>query len=144
VRLREASFGDEVRSGQFLGISVLSEALRTSLPRTRDGAIAAGLIEDALVPALARGETVHSFAFEGPWHDIGTLESYLRANLAWLAERKLEAWVAPSADVSSGVRLQRSLVGEGAQVRGNGSVTGCVVWPGALAVAPLRDRVITS
>jgi mannose-1-phosphate guanylyltransferase len=135
VRLRAERFGDEARGGQYLGIGVLSAALRARLPGE------GGLVEDLLVPAMARGEVVRSFLHDGPWHDIGTVASYLAANAAWLEERGLERWVGPGAKVEPGVTLERSVVGAGATVSGAGAVVGCVVWPGAKAVAPLRGVV---
>lgn len=138
VRLRTERFGDETRGGQFLGIHVLGAALRERLVSP------GGLVEDVLVPALARGEVVRAFEFHGAWHDIGTLESYREANLAWLAARGLASWVAPDARVASSVSLDRSLVGAGAVVEGEGSLARCIVWPGARAVAPMHDRVVTA
>jgi mannose-1-phosphate guanylyltransferase len=138
VRLRTERFGEETRGGQFLGIYVLGAALRGRLVSP------GGLVEDVLVPALARGERVHSFEFRGAWHDIGTLESYREANWAWLAARGLASWVAPDARVASSVSLDRSLVGQGAVVEGEGSLTRCIVWPDARAVAPMQDRIVTA
>ena len=103
-----------------------------------------GVVEDVLLPAMARGEIVQSFSFTGPWHDIGTLESYLAANLAWLDARALSCWIAPGATVAPSVTLRRTVVGEGATVAGEGTLDGCIVWPGAHARAPLRDQVVTS
>jgi len=137
VRLRRERFADEVSGGEFLGIYVVSEALRARMPQP------GGMVEDVLVPALARGEAVDAFFFDGPWHDIGTLAAYLAANLAWLAAREAGAWVAVGAEVAPGVALEESIVGEGARVEGSGVVRGCVVWPGARAVAPLQGAVVT-
>jgi NDP-sugar pyrophosphorylase family protein len=138
VRLRAERFGDEARGGQFLGIYVLGAALRERLVSP------GGVVEDVLVPAMARGEVVRAFEFAGPWHDIGTLDSYREANLAWLDGRGLGCWVGTGATVAPGVALERSLVGEGATVSGEGTLARCVVWPGARAVAPLQDRIVTS
>src|SRR5579859_7841826 len=52
VRLRRERFADEVSGGEFLGIYVVSEALRARMPQP------GGMVEDVLVPALARGEAV--------------------------------------------------------------------------------------
>jgi mannose-1-phosphate guanylyltransferase len=137
VRLRRDRFGEEVSGGEFLGIYVVSEALRARMPEP------GGMVEDVLVPALARGEPVDAFFFDGPWHDIGTLASYLTANLAWLVAREAGAWVAVGADVAPGVALDEAIVGEGARVEGTGTLRRCVVWPGARAVAPLEGAIVT-
>lgn len=139
VRLRGERFGGETRGGQFLGISVLGAALRERLPRQ---AIPAGLVEDVLLPALARGEAVRAFEFEGLWHDIGTLESYRAANRAWLAARDLPTWVGAGAQIAGAVKLAGCVIGEAARIAGAGALERCVVWPGAHAVAPLRDEVV--
>lgn len=138
VRLRQERFGDETRGGQFLGIHVIGAELRALLPDQ------GGLIEDVYVPALARGKTLRAFLFEEPWHDIGSVASYLRANQAWLARRGLPAWIGPAARVADGVTLDCSVVGEGAVVTGSGTLAGCVVWPRAHAMAPLDRRVVTA
>jgi mannose-1-phosphate guanylyltransferase len=138
VRLRRERFGEEDRGGEFLGIYVLGAALRARLPER------GGMIEDVLVPALARGEVVRAVLFEGPWRDIGTVGSYLDANLAWLAARGARSWVGPGARVAEGVTLDRAVVGAGAVVEGSGVLSRCVVWPGAHARAPLTDEVVTS
>lgn len=136
VRLRRESFGPEARGGEFLGIHVLGAGLRARLPAR------GGLVEDVLVPALARGETVRAWPFEGPWHDVGTVASYLAANVAWLEARALPAWAAPDARVAPGVTLDRAVVGAGATVDGAGPLVRCVVWPGARATAPLEGCVV--
>jgi len=137
VRLRTESFADEVRGGQFLGIHVLGRALRARLPGR------GGLIEDVYLPALGRGEVLGAHLFEGAWHDIGTVATYLEANTAWLAARGLQHWIGPGARVADGVVLDRAVVGEGASVTGRGTLTRCVVWPGASAVAP-QEGCVTS
>jgi NDP-sugar pyrophosphorylase family protein len=137
VRLRQERFGEEASGGQFLGISVLSAGLRERLPAQ------GGLVEDLLVPALQRGAVVRSFPFDEPWHDIGTVASYLAANLAWLGARGLTHWSGVGAQVAEGVRLESSIVGAGARVEGSIALARCVVWPGAKAVAPMTDAVVT-
>lgn len=136
VRLRKESFADETRGGQFLGIHVLGRDLRARLPAR------GGLIEDVYLPALGRGDVLRAHLYEGAWHDIGTMESYLAANAAWLVAHGLERWVGPGARVADRVVLDGTIVGEGASVTGHGALTRCVVWPGASAIAPLEDRVI--
>jgi mannose-1-phosphate guanylyltransferase len=138
VRLRRERFGEEARGGEFLGIHVLGAGLRARLPER------GGLVEDVLVPALARGDRVLSWLFDGPWHDIGTVDSYVAANLAWLDARGLASWVGPGARVAPGVTLDRCVVCAGASLEGSGTVERCVVWPGARALAPLAGRVVTS
>jgi mannose-1-phosphate guanylyltransferase len=136
VRLRAERFGDEASGGHFPGIYVLGEALRARLPEQ------GGMIEDVLVPALARGTTLRAFPFAGSWRDIGTVDRYLDANVAWLERRGVRCWVGPGARVVEGVVLDGAVVGAGASVLGHGPVTRCVVWPEARAHAPLEGAVV--
>ena len=41
-------------------------------------------------------------------------------------------------------RAEQSIVGRGARIDGDGSVTRCVLWPGAHVTTPLVDAVVTS
>lgn len=138
VRLRRESFGAEALGGEFLGIQVMGAALRARLPPV------GGLVEDVYVPAMARGETLRALLHEGAWSDIGTIASYVAANVAWLEARGERAWVAPGARVADAVTLDRTVVGAGAVVEGAGVLARCVVWPGARAVAPAAGAVFTS
>ncbi len=137
VRLRRESFAEEARGGEFLGIHLLGASLRASLPE--EGC----LVGDVYLPALRRGAELRAFETDASFCDIGTLAGYLAANRGWLARRGLAAWAAPGAAVASGVTLEASVVGEGARVTGEGALTRTVVWPGAAAVAPLADAVVT-
>jgi mannose-1-phosphate guanylyltransferase len=137
VRLRQVRFGEEASGGEFLGIHVLGAALRDRLPER------GGLVEDVLLPALARGEALRAMRYAEPWHDIGTVASYLEANRAWLAGRGLASWAGPGSRVAEGVTLDASVVGAGATIGGEGVLAGCVVWPGSYATAPLQRAVVT-
>jgi mannose-1-phosphate guanylyltransferase len=136
VRVRERVRDGEVRGGDFLGIHQLGASLRASLPARGD------LVGDVYLPALRSGATIGVFDHDAEWWDIGTLESYRAANVAWLAARGDDAWIAPTARVASSVELRASVVGEGAIVEGDGVLERCVVWPGARARAPLADAVV--
>jgi mannose-1-phosphate guanylyltransferase len=136
VRLRDRSFADESSGGEFLGIHVLGEVLRTRLP-------ARGcLVGDVYLPALERGVGLNAFLHAGPFFDIGSVEGYLAANLAWLSGRGLEQWAGPRARIAPGLLLRHAVVGEDATVDGAGSLERCVVWPGARATGPLADAVV--
>jgi mannose-1-phosphate guanylyltransferase len=138
VRLRAERFAQEATGGQFLGVYVLGASLRARLPPR------GGMIEDVLLPALARGDTLRAFAFEGAWRDVGTVASYLDANADWLTRLGQESWIGPGARIGEGVVLDRAVVGPGASVAGRGPVTRSVVWPGAHATAPLDRQVVTA
>jgi NDP-sugar pyrophosphorylase family protein len=138
VRLRrETVRPGEVRGGVFLAIHVFGAGLAGRLPER------GGLIEDVYLPALRDGVVFRAWETASVFHDIGTVDMYKAANLAWLAEKGLESFVGEGAKVAAGVTLAQSVVGSGASVEGEGRLEGCVVWPGATARAPLRGAVAT-
>lgn len=133
VRLRRASFGEEASGGEFVGVHVVGAALE--LP-------ASGcLVGDVYIPALGAGLELRVQYTEQSFVDVGSLRAYLEANLDWLGARP--AWIGPSARVAPSVRVERSVVGEGAEIVGEGALQRVVVWPGARARAPLADAVVT-
>jgi NDP-sugar pyrophosphorylase family protein len=138
VRLRQETVrAGEVRGVNFLGVQVIGRSLCAWLPPQ------GGIIEGFYLPLLARDVDVRVWETTAPWHDIGTVASYLAANVAWLKELGVPSWIAHDAKVASGVTLASSVVGEGASITGGGRLDGCVVWPGACALAPLRNAVVT-
>jgi mannose-1-phosphate guanylyltransferase len=136
VRLRSESFGAEAEGGDFVGVSILGARLRSRLPER------GCLVADAWIPALRAGGVVRAVRHEAEFFDIGTPESYLRANMAWLDARGGASFVGTAATVGPGLALERSIVGEGATVVGAGTLARCVVWPGGRAVAPLAGAVV--
>jgi mannose-1-phosphate guanylyltransferase len=139
VRLRGEQFGAERTGADYVGVCALGAATLERLPEN------GCLIGDVALPMLREGLRIMTLPVRGSWSDAGTIESYLDANLRWLAERGSgDSFVGAAAEVGSGVRLSRSIVGAGARVSGDGDVRGSVVWPGAEARAPLEDVVVTS
>jgi mannose-1-phosphate guanylyltransferase len=138
VRLRGERFGEEVRGGDFLGITALGPLLRARLPR--EGC----LIGDGCLPALRAGERIASVPSATTWDDIGSIATYLQANARWLDRQKIRNFVGNEASIAPGVLLEDSVVGEGAQVSGSGIVRGAVIWPGARVEAPLDRIVVTT
>ncbi len=138
VRLRAGRFGDEVQGADFVGVQLLSAEARARL--VPDGC----LVADLYLPALAEGARVMAAPVARAFRDVGTPAAYLAANLAWLEARGMAYHIGPDADVDAAVQLTQSIVGAGATVRGRGRLERCVVWPGAVARAPLRDTVVTA
>jgi mannose-1-phosphate guanylyltransferase len=136
VRLRGERFGTEVRSGDYVGVLSLGEAVLAGLPEQ------GCLFADSALPLLRAGGTVKSVAVSAPWTDAGDPAGLLAANLAWLAARGLDGFVADGAELARGVRLEESLVGAGARVVGQGTLTRSVVCPGATVTAPLSDAIV--
>lgn len=138
VRLRGERFGDETASGDFLGVQVIAPALRATFP------MPGCLVDDGYRPALRRGEVVTTFAVHGGWDDVGSIPTYLAANMRWLVREGRAAYVHPSARVAPGVVVEGSVIGADTEVLGEGVVRGSVIWPGARAAAPLEGVVVTA
>lgn len=137
VRMRGQRYGEEVAQADYIGIAWLSAKLRARLP------IPGCLAGDGYMPALRDGEVIDTLEHTSGFTDIGSIASYLQANLAWLAAAGWTSLVHPSAHVERSVRVTHSVVGRGARVEGEGELKECVVWPGARAVAPLQRCVVT-
>jgi mannose-1-phosphate guanylyltransferase len=136
VRLRGERFGTEQRSGDYVGVLTLGAEALAVLPER------GCLFGDAVLPLLRAGGRVRSVLVTGPWTDAGDPASLLSANLAWLAERGLDAYRGPSVEVARGVELRQASIGAGARIEGQGELERCVVCPGASARAPLRDAIV--
>lgn len=93
---------------------------------------------------VIRNHTLSWYETEGLWIDIGTVESYLKANMIMIekidlfAERlerllniKIEA-VSGSAEISDSASVVNSVIGEGCAVRGKSEIVNSVLLPGAV------------
>jgi mannose-1-phosphate guanylyltransferase len=140
VRLRGETFGHEVAGADYVGVAALGASVVQVLPEW------GCLIGDVALPMLRAGKDIQTAQVAGPWIDVGSLHSYQRANREWLSAKVGGggSWVAPTASVSGDVVLAASVVGAGASVSGTGAFDRCVVWPGAHAVAPLADAIVTT
>jgi mannose-1-phosphate guanylyltransferase len=138
VRLRTGRWGVEAAGADFVGVQVLSPAARGRLPT--DGC----LVGDLYMPAADEGLELRAAPVATGFLDIGSPSAYLAANLAWLGDRGSSSWVGEGAEIGGQVELRDSLVGPGAVIDGRGTVERCVLWPGARAVAPLSDTIVTS
>ncbi len=113
-------------------------------------------IEREVFPKLV-GRGLHAIGFDGYWNDIGTFESYRRANIDALAGRiagidplpganvERTAWVAADAKVASGAKLERgAVVLAGAVVEDGAEVESSVVLERGHVgrEAYLRDAII--
>jgi NDP-sugar pyrophosphorylase family protein len=100
-------------------------------------------VEREVFPRLV-GTGLHAIGFDGYWNDIGTFESYRRANADALAGRiagidplpganvERSAWIAPDARVASGaVVTDGAVILAGAVVEDGAEVRASVVMEGA-------------
>jgi len=110
--------------------------------------------KDLLPRLVARGEPVYAYRFPGYWQDVGTLDSYYRANLEFVQrEPPLDLsdpeWVLhtqtadrPPVRVESGARVARSLLANGCSVQGQ--VVNSILFPGVVVErgAQVRDSIV--
>ncbi|HEX3775636.1 MAG TPA: NDP-sugar synthase [Polyangiaceae bacterium] len=137
VRLRGERFGEETQSGDYVGVLALGAATLAALPES------GCLFADGALPRLRAGGSITSVPVTRPWTDAGEPAALIDANRAWLRARNLDSFVAPGAELASGVRLLASVVCAGARVGGEGAIERSLVCPGAVAVAPLADAIVT-
>jgi mannose-1-phosphate guanylyltransferase len=133
VRLRKESFGVEARGGEFLGIHVVGERVRASLPEK------GCLVGDVYLPALRRGESLRAFETHASFVDIGTIAQYLAANAAWLSSRNLRSWSDPTAKVNA--PIDGSVIGAHAVI--DAPTLASVVWPNAHVQSACNAAVVT-
>jgi NDP-sugar pyrophosphorylase family protein len=140
VRVRGEAHGQEVSAADYVSLFAAGQRALAELPEHGD------LFTDYCLPRMRRGEPIDTCPVLGRWWDVGTPSSYLRTNRDWLQSNSNSAggaFVAQSATVAAGVRVESSVVGAGARVTGSGLLRDCVVWPGSTAVAPLSGCVVT-
>lgn len=136
VRLRGQVFGTEARSGDYVGVMALGPSVVASLPER--GCV----FGDYALPHLAGGGVVRTVTSLAPWSDLGDLSQYVAANFSWLAARGEPCFVANGVERAPGVAVQRSVIGVGAKLHGEGPVTDVIAWPGASLTAPLARAVV--
>jgi glucose-1-phosphate adenylyltransferase len=110
--------------------------------------------KDIMPRLVARGEGVYAYRFPGYWQDVGTLDSYYRANLEFVQptpplDLADPEWVVhtqtadrPPVRVEAGARIVSSLVANGCSVQGE--VVNSVLFPGVVIErgAVVRDSIV--
>lgn len=137
VRLRGESFGEEVSSGDYMGMASLGAGCLESLPER------GCLVGDWALPWLRAGRQIETVIVETEFDDIGTPAAYWSANMKWLKTNGFNELVDPSAELAEGVSVSRSVIGQGARVLGDGVLSDCVILPGAQVHAPLERVIVT-
>jgi len=138
VRLRNECFGCEVAGGDYLGVAGIGIGAANRLPEL------GCLVADFMVPWLRSGSEIRALSGACDWIDLGSPSEYYRANVNWLRQRSVDSWVSPGSSISNCVVLERTIVGEGAQILGAGVVRGVIAWPSAQVHAPLENSIVTS
>jgi len=110
--------------------------------------------KDLLPRLVARGEGVFAYRFPDYWQDVGTLDSFYAANMAFLQDpppmqlddptRVLHTQSAdrPPVRVMSGARVRHSMVANGCTIEGE--VVNSVLFPGVVVErgAVVRDSIV--
>lgn len=134
---------ERLRAYMFTGVHVLSPRAFRCLPR--EGCI----IRTAYRAWIDRGETVIGVVEKGPFADLGTLDAYLDANVAFAEGKALleppvvAAPVHPDARLGRGARVEASVVGPGAEIAPGVHLERSVVWPGARVTRDATRSVFT-
>ncbi len=161
VQLRDSKPVAKVVSRHiFAGAHVLSPRI---LKRIQAGP--AEIINDLYIPFLRGGGRIQGFVSSPRWHDLGTPERYLEANLDWvLGRRPLRrrhsrlsalAEIAETATVRHSIVEEGAVIGEkvhlegsvllsGARVADGSRITNSIIGPGArlTASASIEGRMI--
>lgn len=122
----------------FMGIVCIEfDYLRAELLRNPD---ANNLVTEIIQPAIARGDRVDAYRFDGYWEDVGTLDAYYRASMELLLDSPRlnlydPEWVIytrseelPPARLGTQARIERSLLAHGCEVEG--TVEDSILFPG--------------
>jgi glucose-1-phosphate adenylyltransferase len=110
--------------------------------------------KDILPRLVARGDAVFAYRFNDYWQDVGTLDSYYEANLAFTGEQppldlSNPDWVVhtQSADrppvlFDATARVEKSLIANGCEIAGH--VVRSVLFPGVVVPrgAVVRDSIV--
>ncbi|HXS16739.1 MAG TPA: sugar phosphate nucleotidyltransferase [Polyangiaceae bacterium] len=137
VRLRGQCFGQESYGADYIGVAHLGAQCLATLPER------GCLIGDWALPHLRAGGRVSVRNVSSDFIDVGTLSTYLSANLR-VVDDLGTSLVGAGAQVHDSVQLVRSVIGAQAEVTGTGVVQECVVLPGARARAPLQRCIVLS
>ncbi len=136
VALRDARVGAAKSRHLFAGAHVLSPRLLARLvPGPGD------VVGDLYVPLLAEGGRIEAVVTRRPWHDLGTPERYLAANLDRLRRRWRRgrpSRISPLARIHSTATVEGSLVDRGVVVGEGAHVASSVVLAGAAVPAGSR------
>jgi glucose-1-phosphate adenylyltransferase len=123
-----------------LGVYVLDT--RLLYERLGPGGEAKDLVLDLILPLVREGWPVNTYVFDGYWDDVGTIDSYFRANMELLGTRPrlvladpdwriyTPSEERPPVKLTRGAEVTRSLVANGAVVRGR--VVDSILFPGAI------------
>ncbi len=138
INLRTLLPVDDKPEHDFLGIAVLSPEIFRYLESGFSDIVETGFIE------LVKRGSLGCHEHRGPWHDIGSVESLRRANMALLdmdddfkssiknATGIEPRAIAPTAQIGSNCTIVKSVIGEGCRVGNGATIEESLLLPGAV------------
>jgi len=127
----------------FTGVHILAAEAFVAMPES--GCV----IRSAYRRWVDSDELVLGIVDDSPWADLGTVSEYHRLNLelaagsfAWPGVTPRGGCILPKT-IEPSPRIQRSVIGEGAQLADGVTLDRCVVWPGARVDQSIENAVIT-
>jgi len=136
INLRKILPVEESPGHDFLGIAVLTPEIFGFLKHGFSD-----IVENGFIDLVKRG-SLGCHEYHGSWHDIGSMESYRRANMALLdmgndfretvinATAMKPVAVAPTARIGRDCSITRSVIGEGCVVGDGAVIAESVILPG--------------
>lgn len=127
----------------FASIHVVEPVILSRLPQG-----ASDIVGDLYIPLLREGAHLQGVRQAGAWHDLGSPDGYLRAQLRLLLARGRKRSVAidPSVRLGKGARINGSVVGPGCAIESGARIEGSVLWEGVLvrSGASLKNCIVMS
>ena len=127
----------------FASVHIIDPAILDRLPQGESDTVG-----DLYIPLLREGFHLQGVRQAGVWHDLGSPNGYLKAQMRLLAERgrRRSVVIDPSVRLGKGARVVRSVIGAGCAIEPSARIDGCVVWDGALVKsgASLKNCIVMS
>ncbi len=138
VNLRSLLPREDEPGHDFIGVALLTPSIFNHLTSGVSDIVETGLI------ALAGMSSIAAYAYPETWYDIGTTESYRRANVGMIgadwgvikgmvgATGLSTSAISPGAIIGKGAAIERSVIGDGCRVGEGAVVEESVLFPGAV------------
>ena len=125
----------------FASVHIIDPAILDRLPPGPSDTVG-----DLYIPLLREGAHLQGVRQAGVWHDLGSPNGYLKAQMRLLADRgrKRSVLIDSSVRLGKGSRVIRSVVGAGGAIEPSTRIEGSVVWEGALVKsgASLKNCIV--
>ncbi len=127
----------------FTGIHILSPQIFDFLPENGY----ADIISACYNPLLESGKPINAFtATDHYWYDIGTIESYKKANMDFLEFEDIKYLKGENTSLDSSVTLKnRAVIGSNVTIGKNTVIDSSIIWDNAVIKdgAQIKDSIVT-